>query len=77
MQKICLGVERRRGAIVLVVFGRVGISIAELWKFKLVDAVEKHRWSCEFDEIALCNLVHFLQFTDVSLEVRSVGRARG
>ena len=39
------GCFRRRGAIVLVVFGRVGVGIGELRIFELVDVVEKHRWS--------------------------------
>ena len=38
-----LGVDRWRGAIVLVVFWRVGLGIVELWNFKLVNAGEKHR----------------------------------
>ena len=57
-----LGVDQRRGAIVLVVFRRVGIGIFELWKFKFVNAGEKDRWSCKFDELALCEHVHLLQF---------------
>ena len=72
-----LGFDRWRGTIVLVVFWRVGLGIVELWNLELVNAGEKHRWSCEFDGLALCNLVHFLQFADVSREVRRVGRACG
>ena len=34
-------------------------------------------WLCKFNELAQKNLVHFLQFTDVSLEVLLVRRARG
>ena len=33
-----MGEYRWRGAIVLVVFWRVGLGIAELWKFELVNA---------------------------------------
>ena len=61
----------------MVVFRWVGLGIGELQKFELVGAGEKHRWSCDFVEFALCGLMHFLQFVDVSLKVRSVGRARG
>ena len=69
--------NQRRGAIVLVVFRWVGISIVEFWLFQLVDTGEKHPWSCKFDNLALCNLVHFLQFTDMSVEVQRVGWDRG
>ena len=69
---IWLGVHRRRGAIVLVVFWRVCLGIVELWNSELVNAGEKHLCSSKLDEISLCNLVHFLQFTDVYLEVRYV-----
>ena len=72
-----MDVDWRRGAIVLVVFWWVGLSIIELWNFDLVDAGENHHWSCEFDELALCDIVHLLQFTDVSHEVWRVGRACG
>ena len=77
MRRIWLDVDRRRGAIVLVVFRRVGLGIVELWKFELINLGEKHHWSCEFENIYLYNLVHLLQFTDISLEVRRIGRARG
>ena len=69
-----LGVDRRCGAIVLVIFRRVGLGIVKLWNFELVDVGENHRWLCDFDELILCNLVHFLQFFDVSREVRRVVR---
>ena len=38
-----MGVYRRHGAIVLVVFWQVGLVIVELWNFEFVDAGEKHR----------------------------------
>ena len=72
-----MGVDQRRDAIVFVVFRRVGLGIVELWNFELVNAGENHRWSCNFDKLALSDPVHFLQFTDVSLEVRRIGWARG
>ena len=58
MRRICLGEERRCVTIVLVVLWRVGLGIVELWKFELVNAGENHRWSCESDDLALCDLVH-------------------
>ena len=70
-------VDRRRSAIVLVVFRRVSLSIVKLWNFELVDAGEKHSWSCEFDELALHDLVRFLQFAAFSCKVWLVGRDRG
>ena len=48
-----MGVDRRRGAIVLVVFRQVSLSIGELWNFELVGVVEKHCWSCDFVELSL------------------------
>ena len=72
-----MDVDWRRGAIVLVVFWKVGLGIVELWKFELFNAGENHHWSCEFDKLALCDLVHLLHFVDVSLEVRRVGQACG
>ena len=69
--------DRWRGAVVLVVFQPDGLGIIKLWKFELANAGEKHRCSCELDKIALCDLVYFLQFTDVSVKVRRVGWTRG
>ena len=60
-------------AIPTVLFSR----IYKLEILELVNAGEKHCWYCEFNELALCDLVHFLQFIDVFLEVRRVGRACG
>ena len=40
-----MGVDQRHGAIVLVVFRRVGLGIVELWEFDLINVVENHRWS--------------------------------
>ena len=40
-----MGANRRRGAIVLEVLGRVGIGVSKLWNFKLVGVGEKHHWS--------------------------------
>ena len=66
-------VDCRHGAIVLVVFQRVGLGIVKLWKFELANAGKNYRWLREFENISLCDLVHFLQFTDMSREVRHVG----
>ena len=38
VQRRWLVVDRRRGVIVLVVLWQVGLGIAELWKFELVNA---------------------------------------
>ena len=40
-------------------------------------AGENQRWSCDCVNFSLRDLVHFLQFTDLSRKVRRVGRARG
>ena len=66
MRRRWLDVDRRHGTIVLAVLWRVGLGIVELWNFELVNAVEKHRWLWDFYDLALCNLMHFLQFTDLS-----------
>ena len=58
-------------------FRRIGLGMVELCKFDLIYAGENHSCLCEFDKLFLYNLVHFLQFTDVSLEVRRVGWSRG
>ena len=57
----------------MVVFRPDGLGIVDLQKFYLVDAGEKHRWSCEFDKLAFCNLMYLPQFTDVSHKVWRVG----
>ena len=72
-----MGVDRRRGAIVLVVFRRVGLGIGKLRNFDLVGVDEKHCWSCDYVDLSLRDLVHHLHFSDVSHKVRSVGRDRG
>ena len=77
MRRGSLGVDRRRGAIVLVVFRRISLGIVEFWKFEFFNTGENHRWSCDFNMLALYNLVNLLQFSDVSCEVRRVGRASG
>ena len=77
MQQGRLGVDPRCGAIVLLVFWRVGLGIGEIWNFELFGVGENHHWSCDCVELALCNLVRLLQFYDVSCKVRRVGRARG
>ena len=61
----------------MVVFQLVGFVVVELLDFELVEAGEIHRWSCKFNDFTLYDLVHFLQFTDVSHEVWRVDRARG
>ena len=73
MRRRWLGEDRRSGTIVLEVFRQVGLGIVELWKSELVNVGEKYCWSCEFDKLALCNLVHFLLFADVSRKVQSFG----
>ena len=40
-----MGVDRRRGAIVLEFFGRVGLDVGKIQNFELVGVGEKHRWS--------------------------------
>ena len=72
-----LCVDRRRGAIFLVVFWRFSLGIVSIWKFDLVNAGENHSWPCKLDNIALYTLVHLLQFTDLSLKVRRVSQTRG
>ena len=57
----------------MVVLQQVGLGIGELWNFELVGVIEKHCWSCDCVEIALRDLVHFLQFADVSHEDWHVG----
>ena len=61
-----LGVDRQHGAILLVVFWRVGLGIVMLCNFELIDAGEKHRWLFDCNKISLRNLVHFLPFSDLS-----------
>ena len=56
-----------------MVFQRVGLGIVELWNFELVNAGENHRWLCEFDKLALRDLVHFIQFADMPHKVRRAG----
>ena len=66
MRRIWLGIDRRRGAIVLVVFWRVGLGIVKLCNFELIDVEENHRCLFDCGKIAFRDLVHFLQFADVS-----------
>ena len=40
-----MGVKRRRGDIVLVIFGQGGLSVFKLRIFELVDIGEEHCWS--------------------------------
>ena len=40
-----MGVDRWRGAIVMVVFGQVGLSVVKIRYFELFGVVEKHLWS--------------------------------
>ena len=72
-----LGVGRRSGAIVLEVFGRVGLNIGELRNFELVGVGENHRWPGNVVDLSFRELTHFLQLADVPREVRRVGWARG
>ena len=72
-----MGVDRRRGAIVLMFFWQVGLDIVEIWNFELVDAREKHRWLRDCVELYLCDLVHRLQFAYLLCEVRRVVRDSG
>ena len=77
MRQVWLGADRRRGTIVLVVFGRVGLGVSELRNFGLVGAGAKHRWSCDGVELSFRDLVHCIQFDDVPRKVWRVGRAVG
>ena len=69
--------DQWHGSIILEVFGRVGLGVSKLCNFELVGVGEKHRWSDDGVDIFLQNLVHHLQFSDVPLEVRRIGQARG
>ena len=72
-----MGVDRRRGAIVLEVFERAGLGVSEIRNFDLVGVVENHHWSGDGIDISFRYLNHRLQFSDVPHEVRSVVRDRG
>ena len=61
----------------LVVYWQVGLGIFKLWNFELVNGGEKYLRSCEFDKLALWNLVHFLHFFDVSCESRVLAELVG
>ena len=77
MQQGRLGVDPRCGAIVLLVFWRVGLGIGEIWNFELFGVREKRRWSCNGVGISFQDLLHFLQLYDVPREVRRVGQDHG
>ena len=77
MRRECLGANRKRGAIVLKVFGQVSLVGGKLWNFDLVGMGKEHRWLDDGVDISHRDLVHHFQFTDVSCEVRYVGQYRG
>ena len=72
-----MGANRRLGAIVLEVFGWVGLGVGELRNFDLVGVGEKHRWLGDGVNLSLQDLMHSFQFADVYLKVWHVGWARG
>ena len=65
-----MGAEKRRGAIVLVVFGQVGLRIGELWNFELIGVGEEHCWSEYSVDLLYQYLIHCFQFSDVFPELR-------
>ena len=72
-----MGAERRRGAIVLVVFGQVGIRIGELRNFEISDVVEEKHWLDYGVYLFYQDLLHRFQFADVSRKVWRDGQSRG
>ena len=62
---------------VSVIFGRGGPIIGKLLRIKLVGMGEEIICLRDWIDLLFCNLVHMLEFLDVALELRSVGRARG
>ena len=68
---------RRQSAIVSVVFGWDNLVAGEIRMVDLVGLVEKLHWCGDFIDLKFCDLVHLLNFLDVALEFRRVGRARG
>ena len=77
MRQGSLGADRRRGAIVLVIFRQVSLSLGELQNFEPIGVGENHQWLCDCVKLALCCLVRLLQFTDVYCKVWRVGRSCG
>ena len=45
MRQRWLGIDRRRGVIVLKLFGLVGLGVSELQNFELVGVGENYGWS--------------------------------
>ena len=74
MRQVWLGIDRQPGAIVLDIFGWVGIGVGKLCNFYLVSVGENHLWSGDGIDLSFRYLVHRLQFADVTREVRRVGR---
>ena len=77
MQQEYLRADRPRGAIVLEVLGRVGLSVGELCNFELVGVGENHCWSEDGVNLSLQEFLHSFQFDGVPLKFRRVGQTRG
>ena len=67
----------RRSAIVLVFFSRGGLIISKLRRVEIVGLGKELRWLCKILKKDFSDLVHLLEFMDVSLEFRNSVRARG
>ena len=75
MRRGWLVAYRRCGAIILEVFGQIGLEFGELQNFELIGVEEEHRCLDDGANQSLQDLMYHFQFYDVSREVWRVGRA--
>ena len=68
---------RRHSAIVLVCFGWGSLVVGDLRRVNLVGLGEELCWLRKILDIDFGNLIHLLEFVDVSLEFRYVGQDCG
>ena len=69
VRKVCLGVKRHHGVVVLGFFGWVGLGVDKLCNFELVGLGGENIWSDDDVDFLYLDLVHCFQFADVSREV--------
>ena len=72
-----LGDVRRKIDIVLVVFSQCGLIVDKLCKVNLFGLGSELRWLDNILKLNYGDIVHLLEFVDVSLDFRRVGKYHG
>ena len=72
-----LGAKKGCSTIVLVVFSRGGLVVSKICRFNLFRIGEELLWEGNFPKTNCVDIVHLLEFSDVTHDFWCVCQARG